>query len=78
MKEIMKTGEEINNIVSKNNRKINKTKRWSYESVERIDKTQAKLTKKKERNQIYKIRNEKRKSQWILQKYKKIREYYEQ
>ena len=55
---------------SKNNtKKINKTKIWFFERVNKIDKPLARHTKKrKERTQIYKIRNEKGKSQQILQK----------
>ena len=38
--------------------KINKTKRWFLEKINKIDKTLARLIKKK-KNQINKIRNEK-------------------
>ena len=38
---------------------INKTKSWFFEKINRIDKTLARLIKKKEKNQINKIRNEK-------------------
>ena len=42
--------------------KINKTKRWFFEKINKIDKPLARLIKKKrEKNQINKIRNEKRK-----------------
>ena len=42
--------------------KINKTKSWFLEKINKIDKPLARLTKKKrETNQINKIRNEKRK-----------------
>ena len=38
--------------------KINKTKRWFFEKINKIDKLLVRLTKKKrEKNQIYKIRN---------------------
>ena len=41
--------------------KVNKTKRWFFEKVNRIDKPLARLIKeKREKNQINKIRNEKR------------------
>ena len=41
--------------------KINKTKSWFIEKVNKIDKPLARLIKKKrEKNQINKIRNEKR------------------
>ena len=40
--------------------KINKTKSWFFEKINRIDKPLARLIKKKrEKNQINKIRNEK-------------------
>ena len=52
-------------------KKINKSKRWFFENVNNIDKSLARLTKKRgEKTQINKIRNEKR-SQRILMKYKK-------
>ena len=38
--------------------KINKTKHWFFEKINKIDKTLARLIKKK-KNQINKIRNEK-------------------
>ena len=41
--------------------KINKTKSWFFEKMNKIDKVLARLTKKKrEKNQVNKIRNEKR------------------
>ena len=39
--------------------KINKTKSWFFEKIIKIDKPLARLIKKKEKNQINKIRNEK-------------------
>ena len=40
--------------------KINKTKSWFFEKINKIDKTLARLIKKKrQKNQINKIRNEK-------------------
>ena len=40
--------------------KINKTKSWFFEDINKIDKSLARLIKKKrEKNQINKIRNEK-------------------
>ena len=40
--------------------KINKTKSWNFEKINKIDKCLARLIKKKrEKNQINKIRNEK-------------------
>ena len=39
--------------------KINKTKSWFFEKINKIDKSLARLIKKKKKNQINKIRNEK-------------------
>ena len=39
--------------------KINKTKSWFFETINKIDKTLDRLKKKREKNQINKIRNEK-------------------
>ena len=49
--------------------KINKTKSWFFERINKIDKPLARLIKKKrEKNQINKIRNEMEKSQQTTQK----------
>ena len=51
--------------------KINKTKSWFLEKINKIDKTLARLIKKKRgRMQINKIEMKKEKSQLTLQKYK--------
>ena len=54
--------------------KINETKSWFFEKVNKIDKPLARLIKKKREraqiNKINKIRNEKEKLQWTPQKYK--------
>ena len=39
--------------------KINKTKSWFFEKINKIGKPLARLIKKKEKNQINKIRNKK-------------------
>ena len=39
--------------------KINKTKRWFFEKINKIDKPLVRLRKKRKKNQINKIRNEK-------------------
>ena len=59
-KEIIKIRAQINEIeTEKTITKINKTKRWLFEMINKIDKTLARLIKKKrERTQINKIRNE--------------------
>ena len=60
-KEIIKIRAEINEIETKKTiPKINKTKSWFFEKINKIDKPLARLNKKKrERTQISKIRNEK-------------------
>ena len=51
--------------------KINKTKSWFFEKINKIDKHLARLIKKKRgKNQINKIRNEKERLQLTMQKYK--------
>ena len=64
-KEIMKIKAEINEMETKKTiAKINKTKSWFFEKVNKIDKPLARLIKKKrERTQINKIRNEKGRSE---------------
>ncbi|XP_032458646.1 ras-related protein Rab-31 isoform X1 [Phocoena sinus] len=60
-KEIIKIRAEINEIQTKKTvAKINKTKSWFFEKINKIDKPLARLIKKKrKRTQINKIRNEK-------------------
>ena len=60
--------------------KINKTKSWFFEKINKIDKTLARLIKKKrEKNQINKIRNEKREVITDNAEIQTIiRDYYEQ
>ena len=60
-KEILKFRSEINEKEMKETiAKINKTKSWFFEKINKIDKSLARLIKKKrERTQINKIRNEK-------------------
>ena len=51
--------------------KINKTKSWPFEKLKKIDKPLARLIKKKrEKDQINKIRNKKERLQQTMQKYK--------
>ena len=59
-KEVLKIREEINvKETEETTAKINKTKRWFFEKINKIDKTLARLIKKqKEKNQINKTRNE--------------------
>ena len=60
-KEIIKIRAEINEIETKKTiAKVNKTKSWFFEKINKIDKPLTRLIKeKRERNQINKIRNEK-------------------
>ena len=68
---------EINRIeIRKTIEKLIKTKSWFFESVNKIDKPLARLTKKRRKNSN-KIRNEKQISTDIAEIQKTIREYYE-
>ena len=59
--------------------KINKTKSWFFEEMNRIEKPLARLTKKKrEKNQINKIRNEGEVITDNAEIQRIIRDYYEQ
>ena len=59
--------------------KINKTKNWFFEKINTIDKPSGRLIKKKrEKNQINKIRNEKGEVTTGNAEIQKIRDYYEQ
>ena len=59
--------------------KINKTKSWFFEKTKKIDKPLARLIKKKrEKNQINKIRNEKEVATDNSEIQRIIRAYYEQ
>ena len=60
-KEVIKIRSEINEIETKKTiAKINKTKSWFFEKINKIDKPLARLIKKKrERTQMNKITNEK-------------------
>ena len=59
-KQILKIREEINEKETKETiAKINKTKSWFFEKINKIDKPLARLNKKqREKNQINKVRNE--------------------
>ena len=72
MKEILKTWAEINTKETKKTiAKINKTKNWFFEKLNKMDKPLARLIKKqREKNQINKIRTKMEKSQQTTQKYK--------
>ena len=77
----MKIRGEINEKEMKETiRKINKTKSWFFEKINKIDKPLARLNKKKsEKNQINKIRNEKGEvTADNAEMQRIIRDYYEQ
>ena len=71
-KEIIKIRTEINERETKETiAKINKTKSWFFEKINKIDKPLARLIKKKrEKNQINKVRNEN--GEITTQKYRHI------
>ena len=53
--------------------KINRTKSWFFEKINKIDKPLARVIKKeREKNQINKIRNEKERLKQTMQKYKQL------
>ena len=71
-KQIRKIKTEINEIESKNTiKKINETKSWFFEKINKIHKPLTRLIKKKrERTQISKIRNERGEVTTDKKKYK--------
>ena len=80
-KEIIKFRVGINDKETKKTiAKINKTKNWFFEKINKIDKPLARLIKKKrEKNQINKIRNETGEITTNNTEIQKIiRDYYEQ
>ena len=79
-KEIIKIQAEINEKEMKETIvKINKTKSWFFEKINKINIPLARLIKKKRKNQINKIRNEKGEvTTDNAETQRIIREYYEQ
>ena len=73
----IKIRSEINKIeIKKTIEQINKTRRWFFERINKIDKSLARLIKKKrERTQINKIMMEEERSQPIPKKYKQLEEH---
>ena len=71
-KEILKIRAKINARETKETIvKINKAKNWLFESIYKIDKPLARLSKKqREKNQVNKIRNENGEIKKTTQKYK--------
>ena len=81
MKDIIKIRAEISEKgITEKIVKINKTKRWFFEKINKIDKLLVRLTKKKrEKNQIKKTRNEKEEVTTDNAEIQRIvRDYYEQ
>ena len=81
MKEIIKIRSEINDKEMKETiAKINKTKSWFFEKINKIDKRLARLIKKKrEKTKINRIRNEKGKVTTETAEIQSImRDYYKQ
>ena len=78
--EIIKIQAEINEKEMKETIvKTEKTKNWFFEKINKIDKPLARLIKKKEKNQINKIRNEKGEvTTDNAEMQRVIRDYYEQ
>ena len=79
-KETIKIRAEINEIETKKTRaKINKTKSWFFEKINKIDKPLARfIRKKKERTQIYKIRNENEVTTDPTEIQSSLKDYYKQ
>ena len=80
-KEIIKIRTETNEIETKKTiAKINETKSWFFEKINKIDKPLARLIKKKmEKTQINKIRNRKGKVTTDITEIQKIiKDYYKQ
>jgi hypothetical protein len=60
-REIIKIRAEINEIKTKQTiQRINETKSWFFEKINKINKPLANMTKEREKTQINKIRDEKR------------------
>ena len=80
LKEIIKIRAEINEIETKKTiAKINKTKSWFFEKINKSDKPLARLIKKKrERTQINKIRNAKEVTTDTTEIQSILRDYYKQ
>ena len=77
---MVKIRAEINEIETKKTvAKINKTKSWFFEKINKTDKPLARLIKKKrERTQINKIRNEKEVTTDTAEIQSILRDYYKQ
>ena len=80
MKEIIKITAKINEIeTNKTIAKINKTKSWFFEKINKVDKPLARLIKKKrEKTQINRIRNKKEVTTDTTEIQRIMRDYYKQ
>lgn len=78
--EIIKIKKEINKIeIQKTIDKINQTKSWFFEKVNKIDKTLARISKKRKEKNPNKIKNEKGKVTMDTTEIQKImKEYYQE
>ena len=78
-KDIIKIREEINKIEkNKTRERINESRSWFFEKINKIDKPRARVIKKKESTHINRIRNEKGKIIMDTTEIQRIlREYYE-
>ena len=63
---------------SKLQKKINKTKIWFFEKINKIDRSLARLKKKREKNQIHTIRNKIGEITTKTEIQRIIRDYYQQ
>ena len=79
-KEIIQIKAEINEKETKDNTaKINKTKSWFFEKMNKIDTSLARLIKeKREKDQISRIRNENGEITTDNTELQRIRDYYQQ
>ena len=57
---------------------VDKTKSWFFEKINKIDKTLARLIKKKRRIKSTKLESKKERLRQTMQKYKGLWDYYEQ
>ena len=80
-KEITKIRAELNNLETKRRvQRINKSRSWYFEKIDKTDRPLSRLIKKKrERTQINKIKNERKEITTVTTQIQKIvRNYYEQ
>ena len=80
MKEIIKITAELNDIETKSTMiRINKSRSWFLENINKIDKPLSTLKKKRERTQTNTIRNERGETTTdTIEKLRIVRNYYEE